>query len=122
MQDPPLYAFIPVALFFVGAIVVPIALLLVARALSHRVYGKAKSDAYECGVDPIGDATERFSVRFYLVAMLFLIFDVETVFLLPWAILFDQLALVGFIEMVTFIAILIVGYAYAWRRGALAWV
>ena len=122
MQDPPLYAFIPVALFFAGAIAVPLVLLLVARALSHRVYGEAKSMAYECGVDPIGEATERFSVRFYLVAMLVLIFDVETVFLLPWAILFDQLALVGFIEMVTFIAILVVGYAYAWRRGALAWV
>lgn len=122
MQDPPLYAFIPIALFFAGAVAVPVGLLLVARALSRRVYGEAKSMPYECGVDPIGEATERFSVRFYLVAMLFLIFDVETVFLLPWAILFDKLALVGLIEMVTFIAILVVGYAYAWRRGALAWV
>jgi len=122
VQDPPLYAFIPIALFFAGAVIVPVGLLLVARALSRRVYGDAKSMAYECGVDPVGEATERFSVRFYLVAILFLIFDVETVFLLPWAILFDRLALVGFIEMVTFIAILIVGYAYAWRRGALAWV
>lgn len=122
MQDPPIYAFIPIALFFAGAVAIPVALLIFSRLISHRVFGVAKSQPYECGVDPVGEATDRFSVRFYLVAILFLIFEVETVFLLPWAILFDRLALVGFIEMVSFIAILVVGYAYAWRRGALAWV
>ena len=72
---------------------------------------------YECGVDPIGDARERFSVRFYIVAMLFLIFDVEVVFLFPWAVIYDQLALFGLIEMLVFIGILVVGYYYAWRKG-----
>ena len=122
MQDPPLYAFIPVALFFAGAIAVPLVLLLVARALSHRVYGEAKSMAYECGVDPIGEATERFSVRFYLVAMLFLIFDVETIFLFPWAVRYRQLGWFGIAEVAVFLAILVVGYLWAYKKGALEWV
>ena len=115
-------AYLPVLLFVLvglgfGAVTIGLSTIIVPRRENA-----VKNSPYECGVEPIGEATERFSVRFYLVAILFLIFDVETVFLLPWAILFDRLALVGFIEMVTFIAILVVGYAYAWRRGALAWV
>jgi len=76
---------------------------------------------YECGVDPIGDARDRFSVRFYIVAMLFLVFDVETIFLFPWAIIYDRLAVFGLVEMLLFIGILVVGYYYAWRKGALEW-
>ena len=92
------------------------------RALSHRVHGDAKLQPYECGVDPIGGARERFSVRYYLIAMLFLIFDVEAVFLIPWGVIFDKLSIVGLIEMVVFIGILVVGFYYAWRKGALEWV
>ena len=76
---------------------------------------------YECGVEPTGDARERYSVAFYVIAVLFVIFDVETIFLFPWAVQFRQLALFGFIEMMVFLAILLVGYLYAWRRGALEW-
>jgi NADH-quinone oxidoreductase subunit A len=76
---------------------------------------------YECGIDPIGDARERFSVRFYIVAILFLVFDVETIFLFPWAVIYDELALFGLVEMLIFIGILVVGYYYAWRKGALEW-
>ena len=76
---------------------------------------------YECGIDPIKDARERFSVRFYIIAMLFLIFDVETIFLLPWAIAYDRLAVFGLIEMLIFVGILVVGYYYAWRKGVLNW-
>ena len=76
---------------------------------------------YECGVEPIGDARDRFSVRFYIVAMLFLVFDVEVVFLFPWAIIYDKLAIFGLVEMLVFIGILVVGYYYAWRKGALEW-
>ena len=120
--DPPIYGYIPIVLFFVAAIALPLVLLLVSRLISRRVYGAAKMQAYECGVDPIGDAKERFSVRYYLVAMLFLVFDVETIFLLPWAVVYDKLAIVGLVEMVLFIGILVVGYFYAWRKGALEWV
>ena len=76
---------------------------------------------YECGIDPIRDARDRFSVRLYIIAMLFLIFEDETILLLPWAITYDRLAVFGLVEMLSFIGILVVGYYYAWRKGALDW-
>jgi NADH-quinone oxidoreductase subunit A len=88
-------------------------------------YEKSKMRPYECGIDPTTEAHERFTVRYYIVAMLFLIFDVETIFLLPWAIIFmgDDFSFTKFalLEMFVFIAILVVGYYYAWRKGALEW-
>ena len=80
-----------------------------------------KDTAYECGMVAKGEAQPRFSVKFYLVAMLFILFDIEVVFFLPWAIVFRQLGLFGLIEMIVFIAILLVGYVYAWKKGALEW-
>jgi NADH-quinone oxidoreductase subunit A len=120
--DTPIYGYVPILIFFVAAIGLPLTLLLVSRLVARRVYGDDKMKPYECGVDPIGEAKERFSVRYYLVAMLFLIFDVEMIFLIPWAILYDRLALFGLIEMLLFLGILVVGYFYAWRKGALEWV
>ena len=76
---------------------------------------------YECGVDPVGDARSQYMIKYYLIAMLFVAFDVETIFMYPWAVLFDQLGLFGLVEMVIFIVILVVGYFYAWRKGALDW-
>jgi NADH-quinone oxidoreductase subunit A len=118
----PIYGYVPVVLFFVAAVVLPLVLLTVSRLLGRHVYETAKMAPYECGVEPIGSAHEQFSVRYYIVAMLFLIFDVETIFLLPWAVIYDQLAIFGLIEMLIFIGILVVGYYYAWRKGALEWV
>jgi len=97
---------------------------IVAGSLSGpRHYNRVKLDAYECGIDPtpqpIGGG--RFPVKYYLTAMLFIIFDIEIVFLYPWAVSFDQLALFGLIEMVLFILTLAVAYAYVWRRGGLEW-
>jgi NADH-quinone oxidoreductase subunit A len=117
----PIYGYIPIIIFFLIALLLPVVLLWVSKFLQRRVYERNKLMPYECGIDPIGDARERFSVRFYIVAMLFLIFDVETVFLFPWAVIYDQLALFGLVEMVLFIGILVVGYFYAWRKGALEW-
>ena len=117
----PVYGYIPIAIFFFIALLVPVALLAVSRLLQRRVFEREKLMPYECGVEPIGDARERFSVRFYIVAMLFLVFDVETVFLFPWAVIYDRLALFGLTEMLVFIGILVVGYYYAWRKGALEW-
>ena len=81
----------------------------------------AKSMPYESGMNPYGEGTRRMPVRFYLVAVLFILFDIEVVFFLPWAITFRQLGLFGLVEMIIFIAILLVGYVYAWKKGALEW-
>src|SRR5215468_12396454 len=118
---PPVYGYIPILIMFLIAVLVPVVLLAASRLVQRRVYEREKLMPYECGVDPIGDARERFSVRFYIVAMLFLVFDVETIFLFPWAIIYDKLALFGLAEMLVFIGILVVGYYYAWRKGALEW-
>ena len=120
--DAPIYSYIPIMIFFAAAVALPVGLLFVSRLLQRKVYSEPKMMAYECGKDPVGGARERFSVRYYIVAMLFLIFDVETIFLSPWAVIYDKLALLGLIEMVVFIGILVVGYFYAWRKGALEWV
>ncbi len=120
-NTPPIYGYIPIILFAAVAILLPFVLLGLSRLVQRRVFEHEKLMPYECGVDPIGDARERFSVRFYIVAMLFLIFDVETIFLFPWAIIYDRLALFGLVEMLIFIGILVVGYYYAWRKGALEW-
>ena len=119
--SPPIYGYIPIVIFFLIAVLLPIALLAVSRLVQRQVYEREKMLPYECGVDPIGDARDRFSVRFYIVAMLFLVFDVEVVFLFPWAVIYDRLAVFGLVEMLLFIGILVVGYYYAWRKGALEW-
>lgn len=80
-----------------------------------------KRTPYESGMPPLGDTRGRFSVKFYLVAMLFIIFDIETVFMIPWGVTFRQLGLLGLVEMLLFVVILFVGYVYAWKRGALEW-
>ncbi|MGE3844559.1 MAG: NADH-quinone oxidoreductase subunit A [Vicinamibacterales bacterium] len=116
-----LSAYVPILVFFLVAVGFTIALLWFAWALGPTRYNKVKLEPYECGIEPLTDARDRYSVRYYLVAMLFVVFDIETVFLFPWAVIIDELAWFGLIEMVIFLGILIVGYAYAWRRGALEW-
>ena len=86
-----------------------------------RKQSAAKSMPYESGMNPYCEGTRRMPIRFYLVAVLFILFDIEVVFFLPWAITFRQLGLFGLIEMVIFIVILLVGYVYAWKKGALEW-
>jgi len=86
----------------------------------HRP-SREKNMPYECGLEPVGSTHERFSVKFYLVAMLFIIFDIEAVFLYPWAVAFRQLRLFGLLEMLVFIGLLLAGYVYIWKRGALEW-
>jgi NADH-quinone oxidoreductase subunit A len=118
---PPIFGYIPIVIFFLIAGALPFLLLGLSKLLQRKVFEHDKLMPYECGVEPIGDARERFSVRFYIVAMLFLVFDVETIFLFPWAIIYDKLAMFGLVEMLLFIGILVVGYYYAWRKGALEW-
>lgn len=95
--------------------------LTIAWLLGPSKPDASKDSPYECGVPPVGDARERFSVRFYVVAMLFIVFDLETVFLYPWAVVFKQQKLFFFLEMLVFLGILLVGYVYVWRMGALDW-
>ena len=121
MDQEILTSYLPVFLFFGAAAIIFPTTLLVAGLVRPKTGGVGKLSAYECGVDPEGDARERYAIRYYLVAILFVIFDVETVFLFPWAIIYDQLALFGLIEMCVFLGILIAGFAYAWGRGALEW-
>ncbi|WP_038056911.1 NADH-quinone oxidoreductase subunit A [Thermodesulfobacterium hydrogeniphilum] len=108
-----IFAFILLAL---GVILVVVNNLLALR----RPY-KEKLIAYECGLDPSGDTRIPFRIRFYLIGLLFLVFDVEIVFLYPWAIVFDHLGLFGFIEIFVFMIMLLVAYIYAWSEGALTW-
>ena len=115
-------AYLPVLVMLVVSVGFAVSNLILSWVLGRKRPNPVKLEPYECGVEPVRDARQRFSIRFYIVAMLFLIFDVETIFLFPWAVQFRQLALFGFIEMVIFIAILIFGYIYAWKRGALEWV
>ena len=121
----PSTAYLPVMVFFVVAIIFPVLPIVLGRFLRPFKYEKNKMRPYECGIDPETGAHDRFTVRFYIIAMLFLIFDVETIFLLPWAIIFmgDDFSFTKFalIEMFVFIGILVVGYYYAWRKGALEW-
>ncbi len=110
---------------WLGAIALGFALFSVAAGYlsGPRRYNRARLDAYECGIEPtpqpIGGG--RFPVKYYLTAMLFIIFDIEIVFLYPWAVAFDQLGAFGLVEMVLFILTLAVAYAYVWRRGGLEW-
>ncbi len=114
--------YVPIVLSILVAVGFAVATLLLTRLIHPRKYNQVKLEPYECGIEATSDARDRYSIRYYLVAMLFLIFDVETVFMFPWAVVFDQLLLFGLIEMFVFIGILVVGYYYAWQKGALEWV
>jgi len=111
----PLLLHILVAMGIAGAIL--LATSLIGQGRSSR----AKGMPYECGVLPTGDAREPFSVKFYLVAMIFILFDVEAVFLYPWAYVYRDLGWFGFFEMLVYILILLAGYIYLWKKGALDW-
>jgi NADH-quinone oxidoreductase subunit A len=110
-----------VFIFFVLGVVFVAAGLLAAWVLRpHKPYPE-KNATYECGEEPIGSAWIRLNVRFYVVALIFLLFDVEVVFLFPWALIFRHFGMFGFLEMVVFLVILLVGYAYVWVKGDLDW-
>ena len=111
----PILALFVVALAFGGANV------LLSTFFGPRRPSQRKNEAYECGIDPVGTARVRMSVKFYIIAMLFILFDIEAIFLYPWAVMFQQLELFGLIEMGTFLGFLVLGYIYLYKRGALEW-
>ena len=127
MTPSGLHAYVPLLIHLLVAMILAGALLAISTLIGWRRPNKAKLQPYECGVTPTGDAREPFSVKFYLVAMVFILFDVEAIFLYPWAYIFKDLARdaatkwFGFIEMMFYVAILLVGYIYLWKKGALDW-
>lgn len=113
--------YVAVLIMVLVAAVIPALFVAVGRFLGPRKPSVVKSEAFECGNPATGPAWGRFSVKFYLTAILFIVFDIEVVFLYPWAILFRRLGMFGFVEMTVFVAILTLGLAYVWRKGALEW-
>lgn len=114
--------YVPVLLFLLVAGLVPVSILVAAWALRPSRPEPVKGEAYECGVPTSGEARARYPIRFYIIAVLFVVFDVEIIFLFPWAVKYRMLGMLGFVTMTVFLGILLVGYAYAWRKKALEWV
>lgn len=115
--------YIPILMFAALAFLAPAVTLWIAKLVRPDSRGVgAKLEPYECGIAPEGDARGRFGVRFYIIAILFVIFDVEVIFLFPWAVQYELLGLFGLIEMVVFLGILILGYIWLYKKGALDWV
>lgn len=121
MPDNYFARYLPLLIHFVMASLLATGIVLLSSILGHRKPTRAKLSPYECGMVPVGNARERFSVKFYLVAMLFIIFDVEAVFLYPWAVILRDLKMFGFWEMIVYIGIVLVGFFYIWKKGVLNW-
>ncbi len=113
--------YFPVLLQALIAMTIAGGLLVVSYLLGKKVRNRVKDMPYECGITPTGSARERFSVKFYLVGMLFIVFDIEAVFLYPWVVVFRDFGMVAFVEMLIFIALVLAGFFYVWKKGALDW-
>jgi NADH-quinone oxidoreductase subunit A len=111
----------PVLLQVLIAMAVAAGMIGISYILGHKVRNRVKDMPYECGIPPTGSARERFSVKFYLVGMLFILFDIEAIFLYPWAVVFRELKMFAFFEMLVFIALVLAGFFYIWKKGALDW-
>lgn len=120
-MEHPLVSYLPIAVVFGLAGVMAIAIPILAGALGPRSSTPVKDENFEGGNAPMGSARQRFAVKFYVVALLFIVFDVEAVFLYPWAVNFQQLGWFGYATMLVFAATLVVGLVYIWKKGALDW-
>ena len=114
--------YIPIFIFLAIAIIFPVVTIILAKYVRPSSPFKTKLEAYECGIKAASDSRGRYTVRFYIIAILFVIFDVETIFLFPWAVRYKTLGWFGVAEAVVFLAILVVGYIWAYKKGALEWV
>jgi NADH-quinone oxidoreductase subunit A len=113
--------YLPLVVFIGVAIVIVLAIMVVPFLVAYKQPDSEKLSPYECGFNPFDDARMKFDVRFYLVAILFIIFDLEVSFLFPWAVAFGDLGLYGFWSMMVFLAVLTIGFIYEWKKGALEW-
>jgi NADH-quinone oxidoreductase subunit A len=121
MVDNYFARYLPLLMHTLIAATIAVAIVTLSYLIGQHKANRAKMSPYECGMQPIGDVRGRFSVKFYLVAMLFILFDVEAVFMYPWAILLRKLKMFGFWEMLVYIAIVLVGFFYIWKKGVLDW-
>lgn len=121
MPDNYFARYIPLLIQFLIAFAMAVGMVVISTLLGKHRYTRTKFTPYECGMTPVGDTRERFSVKFYLVGMLFILFDVEAVFLYPWAVVFKELKMFGFLEMLVYIGIVLVGLWYVWKKGVLDW-
>lgn len=125
MPENRLLPYLPLMMQFLIAGGIATGMVLLSALLGKRKYSKAKMQAYECGITPTGDARHRFSVKFYMVAMIFILFDVEAIFLIPWAVIYRDLirsyGMFGYWEMLVYIGIVLVGFFYIWKKGVLDW-
>jgi NADH-quinone oxidoreductase subunit A len=121
MPDNYFARYLPLLMHFIVAGGFAVAVVVLSRLIGYRRPTRAKLSPYECGMAPVGDARQRFSVKFYLVAMLFILFDVEAVFLYPWAVILRDLKMFGFWEMLVYLAVVLAGYFYIWKKGVLDW-
>lgn len=113
--------YFPILLFIFIALAFGVVTLVLSYLVQPKYPEPEKLSTYECGSEPFSDARMPFPVRYYVFAMLFVIFDIEVIFLYPWAIVFEKLGIIGLVEMMVFIALFLVAYVYAWRKGALEW-
>jgi NADH-quinone oxidoreductase subunit A len=120
-MDALLREYLPILIFLGIALVISIALALAPFVLAQQKPDSEKLSAYECGFDAFGDARSKFDVRYYLVAILFIIFDLEVAFLFPWAVTLGKIGMFGFWSMIAFLFVLTIGFVYEWRKGALEW-
>ncbi|ALE03822.1 NADH ubiquinone oxidoreductase chain A [Bartonella ancashensis] len=116
-----LSSYLPVLIFIVISAIIAGSLLVIPYAVAYRAPDPEKLSAYECGFNSFSDARMKFDVRFYLVSILFIIFDLEVAFLFPWAVSFHSLSMLGFWSMIVFLAVLMIGFIYEWKKGALEW-
>lgn len=121
MPENYIVRYLPLLFHMVIAAALAGGMVVLSYFVGYRRPTRAKMSPYECGMTPVGDARGRFSVKFYLVAMLFILFDVEAVFLYPWAVILRQLKMFGFYEMMVYIGIVLVGLFYVWKKGVLDW-
>ena len=114
--------YVPIFIFLIVALLFPIVLIVVAKLVRPSAPFLTKLEAYECGIKAASNSRGRYTVRFYIIAILFVIFDVETIFLYPWAVRYQALGWFGVAEVAVFLVILVVGYVWAYKKGALQWV
>jgi NADH-quinone oxidoreductase subunit A len=121
MPDNYFARYLPLLIHVVLAGAIASAIVILSWLIGERKPTRAKMSAYECGMTPVGDSRQRFSVKFYLVAMLFILFDIEAIFLYPWAVILKKLGHFGLWEMLVYIGIFLVGFFYVWKKGVLDW-
>ena len=121
MTDNYFARYLPLLIHFTLATVLAGAIVTLSYLIGQHKANKSKMSPYECGMEPVGDVRQRFSVKFYLVGMLFILFDVEAVFLYPWVVVYKQLKMFAFVEMLIFVILIMAGFFFIWKKGVLDW-